>query len=255
VTVFGCQPNRRWVLAFTLCGTSLRVWQFHRAGASGSTTLDIHDKPEGFLSVLTSYDPYQRAHPIHFARALCRLRTTPLNPAAAFVPAYARIPSFPSPGALSVARRNRGQLKSEKNVSRSVSGNVYDGQGDNAISTDGSETTNLPPGSHGQKLLVLPDNIPNPTAADVGSPGSPPPRPAASRGLPPMRHRNDDSCSETTNPHPGSRGQQLFVPPTDIPNPTAADVAEGDSIAAEHESGAYWDLEHHGGKCVGKRRD
>jgi hypothetical protein len=34
-----------------------------------------------------------------------------------------------------------------------------------------------------------------------------------------MWHQNDDSCSETTNPHQESRGKQLFVPPEDIPNP------------------------------------
>jgi hypothetical protein len=179
--------------------------------------------------------------------------TSFVHPAAAFVPAYARFPSSSFPGC--IISHTPKPWSTDKNVSHSVFGNVFDGQGENAISTDGSETTNLPPGSHGQKLFFLPEDIPNPTAADVAPPGSPPARPAGFSGLPPMRHRNDDCCSETSNPHPGSRGQQLFVVPADIPNPTAADVAEGDSIAAEQESGAYWDLEHHGGKCVGKRRD
>jgi hypothetical protein len=50
--VFGCQPNRRWVLAFRWCGSSLRVWRFHRAGASGSTTIDIQENPRALSSRL-----------------------------------------------------------------------------------------------------------------------------------------------------------------------------------------------------------
>ncbi|KAA8894390.1 hypothetical protein FN846DRAFT_922999 [Sphaerosporella brunnea] len=53
--VFGAQPNRRWVPAFTLCGSDLRVWRFDRAGACGSTLLDIHQHPEQFLATITAY--------------------------------------------------------------------------------------------------------------------------------------------------------------------------------------------------------
>jgi hypothetical protein len=53
--IFGWQPNRRWVLGFVLCGSSLRIWRFDRAGASGSTTIDIHAEPALFLTVLMSY--------------------------------------------------------------------------------------------------------------------------------------------------------------------------------------------------------
>ncbi|KAA8912116.1 hypothetical protein FN846DRAFT_933752 [Sphaerosporella brunnea] len=53
--VFGAQPNRRWVPAFTLCGSELRVWRFDRAGACGSTLIDIHQHPEQFLAAITAY--------------------------------------------------------------------------------------------------------------------------------------------------------------------------------------------------------
>ncbi|KAA8895962.1 hypothetical protein FN846DRAFT_921955 [Sphaerosporella brunnea] len=53
--VFGCQPNRRWVPAFTLCGSDLRVWRFDRAGACGSSLINIHDEPGQFLATITSY--------------------------------------------------------------------------------------------------------------------------------------------------------------------------------------------------------
>ncbi|KAA8902842.1 hypothetical protein FN846DRAFT_986283 [Sphaerosporella brunnea] len=53
--VFGAQPNRRWVPAFTLCGSDLRVWRFDRAGACGSTLIDIHQYPEQFLAAITAY--------------------------------------------------------------------------------------------------------------------------------------------------------------------------------------------------------
>ncbi|KAA8895204.1 hypothetical protein FN846DRAFT_348490 [Sphaerosporella brunnea] len=52
---FRCQPNRRWVHAFTLCGSELRVWRFNRAGACGSTLIDIHEQPEQFLAAITAY--------------------------------------------------------------------------------------------------------------------------------------------------------------------------------------------------------
>ncbi|KAA8894915.1 hypothetical protein FN846DRAFT_971968 [Sphaerosporella brunnea] len=53
--VFGAQPARRWVPAFTLCGSELRVWRFDRAGACGSTLIDIHQHPEQFLAAITAY--------------------------------------------------------------------------------------------------------------------------------------------------------------------------------------------------------
>ncbi|KAA8912526.1 hypothetical protein FN846DRAFT_932902 [Sphaerosporella brunnea] len=53
--VFGSQPNRRFVPAFTLCGSDMRVWHFDRAGACGSTVINIHTRPALFLAAITSF--------------------------------------------------------------------------------------------------------------------------------------------------------------------------------------------------------
>lgn len=52
--VFGSQPWRRWVLCFTLCGSDLRVWQFDRGGAVGSTIIDIHKQWQLFVRTFFS---------------------------------------------------------------------------------------------------------------------------------------------------------------------------------------------------------
>jgi len=53
--VFGAQPGRRWVHGFTLCGCYMRVWLFDRAGATGSTSINIHQQPRLFLKVICGY--------------------------------------------------------------------------------------------------------------------------------------------------------------------------------------------------------
>ncbi|POW05459.1 hypothetical protein PSTT_09708 [Puccinia striiformis] len=44
--VFGSQHTRRYVIGFTLCGTSMRLWQFDRSGAIGSESIDIRETKE-----------------------------------------------------------------------------------------------------------------------------------------------------------------------------------------------------------------
>ncbi|KAA8893951.1 hypothetical protein FN846DRAFT_461077 [Sphaerosporella brunnea] len=53
--VFGNQPWRRWVLCFTLCGSQMRIWQFDRGGALGSTIIDIHAEWKLFLTAFFSF--------------------------------------------------------------------------------------------------------------------------------------------------------------------------------------------------------
>ncbi|KAA8912096.1 hypothetical protein FN846DRAFT_933736 [Sphaerosporella brunnea] len=53
--VFGNQPWRRSVLCFTLCGADFRVWHFDRAGALGSTVINIHAQWQLFLTALFSF--------------------------------------------------------------------------------------------------------------------------------------------------------------------------------------------------------
>jgi hypothetical protein len=45
-----------------------------------------------------------------------------------------------------------------------------------------------------------------------------------------------------------SEAQQLTVSTNNIPNRTAAEIAEADSVEAEHEYAAYSGIEHHDGK-------
>ncbi|KAA8912230.1 hypothetical protein FN846DRAFT_773489 [Sphaerosporella brunnea] len=53
--VFGAQPSRRSVHAFTLCGHHLRAWLFDRSGAIGSTLVDINAEPVLFLRIVCGY--------------------------------------------------------------------------------------------------------------------------------------------------------------------------------------------------------
>lgn len=53
--VFGAQPNRRFVLGFTLCGHDMRIWQFDRAGAIGSKAIHILNQLEMFIRVVIGF--------------------------------------------------------------------------------------------------------------------------------------------------------------------------------------------------------
>ncbi|KAI0113978.1 hypothetical protein GGR51DRAFT_505057 [Nemania sp. FL0031] len=53
--VFTAQPTRRFVLAFTLCGRWMRLWEFDRLGAIASTKFDIHKKGRLFVSTILSF--------------------------------------------------------------------------------------------------------------------------------------------------------------------------------------------------------
>ncbi|KAJ8067034.1 hypothetical protein OCU04_004414 [Sclerotinia nivalis] len=53
--VFGSQPERRFVPAFTICGSIMRLWMFDRSGAYSSKKFDIHKEPERFVRVIVGY--------------------------------------------------------------------------------------------------------------------------------------------------------------------------------------------------------
>ncbi|KAL8847182.1 MAG: hypothetical protein Q9221_007767 [Calogaya cf. arnoldii] len=53
--VFSCQPTRRYVHAFTLCGNEMRSWVFDRSGPYSSTAFDIHGEPECFIRTIAAY--------------------------------------------------------------------------------------------------------------------------------------------------------------------------------------------------------
>jgi hypothetical protein len=53
--VFGAQQTRRWVLCFTLCQPEFWVWQLDRAGACGSTVLDINRNRKKFLATMLPF--------------------------------------------------------------------------------------------------------------------------------------------------------------------------------------------------------
>ncbi|KAI4106232.1 MAG: hypothetical protein L6R37_002319 [Teloschistes peruensis] len=53
--VFSCQPTRRYVHAFALCGNEMRSWVFDRSGPYSSSAFDIHEEPERFIRTIASY--------------------------------------------------------------------------------------------------------------------------------------------------------------------------------------------------------
>ncbi|TGZ77319.1 hypothetical protein EX30DRAFT_205453 [Ascodesmis nigricans] len=53
--IFGTQPGRRYVHAFSLCGSLLRCFLFDRSGVFASEHFDIHSKPELTVRVFAAY--------------------------------------------------------------------------------------------------------------------------------------------------------------------------------------------------------
>ncbi|OJD28487.1 hypothetical protein ACJ73_00118 [Blastomyces percursus] len=53
--VFTCQPTRRYIHAFTICGREMEVWVFDRSGCYSPGAFDIHNEPERFIQVITGY--------------------------------------------------------------------------------------------------------------------------------------------------------------------------------------------------------
>lgn len=53
--IFGCQPNRRFVHAFTLTKQYLRCWIFHRGGGFGSELININNDPKIFVDLFVGY--------------------------------------------------------------------------------------------------------------------------------------------------------------------------------------------------------
>ncbi|KAM0415913.1 hypothetical protein ACHAPT_013124 [Fusarium lateritium] len=53
--VFSDQPTRRFVHAFSLCGSMMELWIFDRSGPYSSGTFDIHEKPRNFARALVGY--------------------------------------------------------------------------------------------------------------------------------------------------------------------------------------------------------
>ncbi|OAF59264.1 hypothetical protein VC83_04281 [Pseudogymnoascus destructans] len=53
--VLGSQPDRRFVPGFTICGSVMRLWVFHRSGPYSSEKFDIHKEPEWFVQVIAGY--------------------------------------------------------------------------------------------------------------------------------------------------------------------------------------------------------
>lgn len=54
-SVFAAQPTRRFVHAFSLCGSQMEMWIFDRAGAYSSGPFDIHKSPDMFARAFIGY--------------------------------------------------------------------------------------------------------------------------------------------------------------------------------------------------------
>ncbi|KAI0836075.1 hypothetical protein F5Y06DRAFT_274145 [Hypoxylon sp. FL0890] len=53
--VFAAQDTRRFVLAFTLCGPLMRIWEFDRLGGIASTRFDINKDGVRFVSIILAF--------------------------------------------------------------------------------------------------------------------------------------------------------------------------------------------------------
>ncbi|KAN0073910.1 hypothetical protein V8E54_007847 [Elaphomyces granulatus] len=53
--VFSCQPTRRYVHAFTICGRDMEVWIFDRSGCYSPGSFNIHEEPKRFIQVIAGY--------------------------------------------------------------------------------------------------------------------------------------------------------------------------------------------------------
>ncbi|KAF4506884.1 hypothetical protein G6O67_006921 [Ophiocordyceps sinensis] len=54
-SVFAEQPTRRFVHAFTLCGSMMELWVFDRSGPYSSGPFDIHEEPDKFARAFVGY--------------------------------------------------------------------------------------------------------------------------------------------------------------------------------------------------------
>ncbi|KAI1181733.1 hypothetical protein F5B17DRAFT_243669 [Nemania serpens] len=53
--VFTAQPTRRFVLAFTLCGSWMRLWEFDRLGGIASEKFNINQDGQRFVSIILGF--------------------------------------------------------------------------------------------------------------------------------------------------------------------------------------------------------
>lgn len=53
--VFANQPTRRYLHAFTICGSKMELWVFDRSGCYSPGPFNIHEHPDRFIRVLSGY--------------------------------------------------------------------------------------------------------------------------------------------------------------------------------------------------------
>ncbi|KAL1954026.1 hypothetical protein VTO42DRAFT_1804 [Malbranchea cinnamomea] len=53
--VFSVQPTRRYLHAFTICGSLMTTWVFDRTGCYSQCRFNIHKEPERFIRVIAGY--------------------------------------------------------------------------------------------------------------------------------------------------------------------------------------------------------
>ena len=53
--ILSYQDSRRFVLGITLCGSTMRLWEFDRLGATTSEAFDIHENGRLFVKILLSF--------------------------------------------------------------------------------------------------------------------------------------------------------------------------------------------------------
>ena len=53
--VFASQPTRRYLHAFTICGSLMTTWVFDRSGCYSPASFNTHEQPERFIRVIAGY--------------------------------------------------------------------------------------------------------------------------------------------------------------------------------------------------------
>ncbi|KAL6910518.1 hypothetical protein GGI43DRAFT_427151 [Trichoderma evansii] len=53
--IFANQPTRRYLHAFTICGSKMELWVFDRSGCYSPGPFNIHEHPDRFIRVLSGY--------------------------------------------------------------------------------------------------------------------------------------------------------------------------------------------------------
>jgi hypothetical protein len=73
--VFGAQPNRRFIFGLTLCGMTMRLWLFDRAGVISSLPFNIKDGPDMLVHTIVGFCTMNNAT-LGYDPTICKSKNT-----------------------------------------------------------------------------------------------------------------------------------------------------------------------------------